>query len=155
MIACALPPTATKRDPSPPRDPDELLEEDGDGAEKDREEKTAGPVDVTALSAPEAEPHVSMLMHKGAELKLTDDDGWNALHWAAHHGRTSAAAKVLEMAWAQVAAGRASGSVVTALAAKDSQGRTAEMLAEAGGNASTAQVLKEGKDKATAPLAAN
>lgn len=64
---------------------------------------------------------VGTLLQLGADPLLQDDDGWNALHWAAFHSNVGAVEMMMESA---------SASVLRMLVQKNKEGLTPLELAE-------------------------
>lgn len=64
---------------------------------------------------------VGTLLQLGADPLLQDDEGWNALHWAAFHSNVGAVEVMME---------GASASVLRMLVQKNKQGQTPIELAE-------------------------
>lgn len=52
---------------------------------------------VAALGAPKCDDAIDTLKQLGANASIVDNEGWNALHWAAFHGSASGAKKILEV----------------------------------------------------------
>jgi hypothetical protein len=52
---------------------------------------------MAALGAPKCDDGIDTLKKLGANASIVDNEGWNALHWAAFHGSASGAKKILEV----------------------------------------------------------
>lgn len=52
---------------------------------------------VAALGAPKCDDAIDTLKQLGVNASIVDNEGWNALHWAAFHGSASGAKKILEV----------------------------------------------------------
>ena len=103
----------------------------------------ANPTTPASLAA------VRALLAEGASaLDAKDEDGWNALHWAAFHGRPKAVAAILEHA--RTVGGRLLGDLLAAKTARTENNasgqQTALQLAEAGDEAEVVGLLRGAQD---------
>mmetsp|Transcript_60863 Transcript_60863/g.72251 ORF Transcript_60863/g.72251 Transcript_60863/m.72251 type:complete len:356 (+) Transcript_60863:297-1364(+) len=89
---------------------------------------------MSGLGGESSQDAIKKMKEGGADPAIVDGEGWNALHWAAFHGRADAA-KVL------LAAGGS--KEISLCAVKDKEGKTPLDHAEVEGNEDVAKFIKK------------
>mmetsp|Transcript_26856 Transcript_26856/g.54980 ORF Transcript_26856/g.54980 Transcript_26856/m.54980 type:complete len:429 (-) Transcript_26856:386-1672(-) len=109
---------------------DKAVETAGDGAgslvnTKSCDDAQATALMVVAAGVGDVSKHVQRLLCLGADVRVKDDEGWTALHWASFHGNLSGVVALVDGCRAQGLA-----SLAEVMAAEDDEGCTCMALAK-------------------------